>query len=61
MPATQAWQLQHQILIGDEISELLLEALAVIAGARRRHEVVENGLGVRTGDHVVDARELAEA
>ena len=63
MPAAHALEIEREteILISDEIAEPFFEALAVVARSRCRHEIVEEGLRMRSRNHGIDARELTEA
>src|SRR5262245_65531972 len=61
MPTAHALQVKSEVLVGDERSQTLLQLGAIVAVARGRHEIVHDGLRMRSADHGVDARELTKA
>ena len=60
MPAAHAIEVEAEILVSHVAAKLFPHAVAVIARARRRHEIVEDRLRVRAADQAVDAGEFAE-
>ena len=60
MPARHALNIEVKILIGYIGAQFFLQPGAVVAAARPRHEIVDEGLGVGSANQGVDVGEFSE-